>query len=375
MTRNPLLLLGEQGQSVWLDNLTRVLLRDGTLARLIKEDGLTGVTSNPSIFKNAMTTGTAYDAPIRELAKGGRDAVAIYEELAIEDIRGAADLLRPVYDRTRGADGFVSLEVSPHLARDTRGTTDDARRLWRRVERPNVLIKIPGTAEGIPAIEACLAEGININITLLFSLAAHRAVIEAWFRALETRQANKRPIDRVASVASFFLSRIDVKLDRELDALIARGDRADEARRARGRTAIANARLAYQLWKEMHAGPRWKKLQDAGARFQRPLWASTSTKDPGEPDVKYVEPLIGRHTVNTMPDETIDAFRDHGRAVADTVEQGLDEARGVMQVLKTLGIDIDRVTGELVVEGIDKFVKPFDALMQALEEKRQALTR
>jgi len=375
MTRNPLLLLGEQGQSVWLDNLTRVLLRDGTLARLIKEDGLTGVTSNPSIFKNAMTTGTAYDAPIRELAKGGRDAVAIYEELAIEDIRGAADLLRPVYDRTRGADGFVSLEVSPHLARDTRGTTDDARRLWRRVERPNVLIKIPGTAEGIPAIEACLAEGININITLLFSLAAHRAVIEAWFRALETRQANKRPIDRVASVASFFLSRIDVKLDRELDALIARGDRADEARRARGRTAIANARLAYQLWKEMHAGPRWKKLQDAGARFQRPLWASTSTKDPGEPDVKYVEPLIGRHTVNTMPDETIDAFRDHGRAVADTVEQGLDEARGVMQGLKTLGIDIDRATGELVVEGIDKFVKPFDALMQALEEKRQALTR
>jgi len=375
MAANPLKLLGEQGQSVWLDNLTRGLLRDGTLARLITQDGLTGVTSNPSIFKNAMTTGDAYDAPIRALAEKGRDAGAIYEELAIEDIRSAADLLRPVYDRTGGTDGFVSLEVSPHLARDTRGTIEEARHLWRRVERPNVLIKIPGTAEGLPAIETCLADGININITLLFALTAHRAVIEAWFRALEGRLSRKQPIDRVASVASFFLSRIDVKLDKQLDAMIARGDRAGEARRLRGRTAIANARLAYQLWKEMHAGPRWKKLQAAGAHIQKPLWASTSTKDPNEPDVKYVEPLIGRHTINTMPDETIDAFRDHGRAVPDTVEQELDEARGVLKGLQALGFDIERVTDELVEEGIDKFIKPFDALMQALEEKRRALTR
>ncbi len=374
MPKNPLVLLTERGQSVWLDNLTRPLIRSGGLARLIEEDGLSGVTSNPAIFKKAMTAGDAYDEGIRKAAARGDSAGSIYEALAIDDIRGAADALRRVYDRTDGIDGYVSLEVSPHLARDTRATVDEAARLWKAVDRPNILIKIPGTDEGVPAIEECLTRGININITLLFSLDAHRKVIEAYFRAMEARLKRREPLKRVASVASFFLSRIDTKVDKTLDAMIAAGRNADEARALRGRTAIANARLAYRMWKEMHAGGRWAPLEKAGARLQRPLWASTSTKDPKESDVKYIETLIGPHTVNTMPDETIAAFRDHGR-VEDTLERDLDGARAVMDRLAALGIDIGRVTAELVDEGIDKFIQPFDALLAALEEKRRALAR
>jgi transaldolase len=321
-----------------------------------------------------MTSGDAYDRQIRSLADQGRPAADIYEALAIEDIRGAADVLRPVYDRTGGTDGFVSLEVSPHLARDAQETINEAQRLWKAVGRPNVLIKIPGTDEAMPAIEECLARGINVNITLLFALAAHRKVIEAHFRAMERRRERGEPLKNVASVASFFLSRIDVKVDKMLDEMIrGGGEEGTQAKPVRGRTAIANAKLAYELWKEMHAGAQWKRLEAAGARYQKPLWASTSTKDPSEPDVKYVEALIGPHTVNTMPDETVDAFRDHGK-VQDTLERGLDDERHVMQRLAALGINIDRVTADLVEEGIDKFVKPFDALLEALEEKRKALT-
>jgi transaldolase/glucose-6-phosphate isomerase len=374
MKKNPLILLTERGQSVWLDNLTRPLIQGGQLARLIREDGLSGVTSNPAIFKKAMTSGDAYDRQIRELASSGKSGVGVYEALAIEDIRGAADLLRPVYDRTEGVDGFVSLEVSPHLARDTRGTIDEAARLWEAVARPNVLIKIPGTEEGVPAVEDCLDRGININITLLFSLAAHKKVIEAYFRAMESRQARGEPLRGVASVASFFLSRIDTKVDKTLDGMIAASRDVEEAKALRGRTAIANARLAYRIWKEMHASDRWAKLAKAGARLQRPLWASTSTKDPKESDVKYVESLIGPQTVNTMPDETIVAFRDHGR-VEGTLERDVEEARRTVERLGAIGIDIGRVTAELVDEGIAKFIQPFDALLGALEEKRAALTR
>jgi transaldolase/glucose-6-phosphate isomerase len=389
MKKNPLSLLTERGQSVWLDNLTRPLLQSGQLARLIREDGLSGVTSNPAIFKNAMTSGDAYDRQIRELARSGESGVGVYEALAIEDIRGAADVLRPVYDRTEGVDGFVSLEVSPqtegvdgfvslevspHLARDTRGTIDEAARLWAAVERPNVLIKIPGTDEGVPAIEACLDRGININITLLFSLAAHKKVLEAYFRAMESRQRRGEPLRGVASVASFFLSRIDTKVDKALDGMIAEGRNLEEAKALRGRAAIANARLAYRIWKEIHASDRWGKLAKSGAPLQRPLWASTSTKDPKESDVKYIEALIGPQTVNTIPDETIDAFRDHGR-VEDTLERDAEESRRTLERLGAIGVDIDRVTAELVDEGIDKFIQPFDALLQALDEKRAALSQ
>ena len=374
MNKNPLVRLSEHGQSVWLDNLARPMLQQGILKKLIDEDGVTGVTSNPTIFKNAMTSGDAYDAQIRSLADQGTAATGIYEALAIEDIRGGADILRPVYDRTDGADGFVSLEVSPHLARDTQGTIDEAERLWKAVDKPNVLIKIPGTDEGTPAIEECLVRGININITLLFAIEAHRQVIEAYFRAMERRRDRGESLKNVASVASFFLSRIDVKVDKMLDEMIrGGGDKGARAGKIRGRTAIANAKLAYHLWKEIHAGDRWKKLQAAGARYQRPLWASTSTKDPSEPDVKYVEALIGPHTVNTMPDETVDAFRDHGR-VEDTIGRDVDGERQIIDHLAALGIKMDQVTADLVEEGIDKFVKPFNHLMETLEGKRRALT-
>ena len=374
MAKNPLILLTERGQSVWLDNLSRPLIRDGVLARLIQEDGMSGVTSNPAIFQKAMTTGNTYDDQIRKVAGTGASANDLYEALAIEDIRGAADVLRPVYQRSDGVDGFVSLEVSPHLARDARGTIDDAARLWKAVDRPNILIKIPGTDETVPAVEECLARGININITLLFSLDAHRKVIEAYFRALETRLERGKPLKGMASVASFFLSRIDTSVDKALDGIIASGGDAKEVKSLRGKTAIANARLAYRMWKEMHASERWARLQKGGARLQRPLWASTSTKDPSESDVKYVETIIGPHTVNTMPDETITAFRDHGR-VEDTIERDLDAARDGMKRLAAIGIDFDRVTSDLVDEGIDKFVKPFDALLAALDEKRRTLNK
>jgi transaldolase len=368
MAENPLLLLAEHGQSVWLDNLTRSMVHDGRLKRLIDEDGVSGITSNPAIFHKAMTTGSDYDQQIRALGAKGRSAVEIYEALAIQDVQDALDLLRRVFDRTNGTDGFVSLEVSPHLASDTEGTIIEARRLWSRVARPNLLVKIPGTPEGVPAIRQCLSEGINVNVTLLFSLDAHRAVMHAHLDALDARMGRGEPVATVASVASFFLSRIDTKVDKLLDGMT-----DPRAKAIRGMAAVASAKLAYALWKETYSGPRWERLRAAGARVQKPLWASTSTKDKAYPDVKYVEPLIGPFTVNTLPDETVDAFRDHGR-VADTVELDLDRERRALADLESLGISLKRVTDELVEEGIEKFNQPFDALLAALEAKRKALT-
>jgi transaldolase len=367
MATNPLLLLAEHGQSVWLDNLARGMVHDGRLKRLIDEDGVSGITSNPAIFHKAMTTGSDYDAQIRALGAKGLSAVEIYETLAIQDVQDALDLLRPVFDRANGTDGFVSLEVSPHLAADTEGTIAEARRLWSRVARPNLLVKIPGTPEGVPAIRQCLSEGISVNVTLLFSLDAHRAVMHAHLDALDARMDRGEPVATVASVASFFLSRIDTKVDKLLD-----GMSDPRAKAIRGMAAVASAKLAYALWKETYSGPRWERLRAAGARVQKPLWASTSTKDKAYRDVKYVEPLIGPFTVNTLPDETVDAFRDHGR-VADTVELDLDRERRALADLESLGISLKRVTDELVEEGVEKFNQPFDALLAALEAKRKAL--
>jgi transaldolase len=372
MPMNPLLQLEQHGQSVWLDNLTRELMETGRLEKLIEEDGLSGITSNPAIFNKAMTKGTAYDGQFRALVEKGLPTGKIYEAMAVQDIQNAADHLRRAYDDSNGTDGFVSLEVSPHLARDTEGTIAEAARLWKEVSRPNVLIKIPGTKEGIPAIRRSLVDGINVNVTLLFSLEAYREVMEAHLQAMEARVEAGKPPSEVASVASFFLSRIDVKVDKRLDDMKAAGEHVEEATALRGTAAVASARLAYRMWKGTYAGPRWEKLEKAGARFQKPLWASTSTKDPVYSDVKYVEALIGPHTVNTMPDETVEAFRDHGR-VADTVEDDLDGQEKVLERLEAIGISVKRVTDELVDEGIEKFNQPFDALLAALEEKRKSL--
>jgi transaldolase len=368
-TTNPLHVLEARGQSVWLDNLTRGILRDGFLRRLIEEDGISGVTSNPAIFEKAMTSGTEYDQAIRELADMGLAAPAIYEAMAVRDIQDACELLRSKYDKTNGTDGFVSLEVSPHGARSADATIEEARRLWTSVNRPNAFIKIPGTPEGVPAIQRCLAEGININITLLFSLEAHKQVMEAHLAALEERARNGQPLATVASVASFFLSRIDTMVDKKLDAM-----KSPEAKALRGRAAIASAKIAYQNWLNTYKGPRWESLRSLGARPQKPLWASTSTKDPAYPDVKYVETLIGPDSINTLPEQTIDAFRDHGRVTGDTILENVAEEADVLSRLEQLDISMKAVTDTLVDEGIVKFSEPYDKLIASLEEKRRALS-
>lgn len=372
MASHPLLDLKQHGQSVWLDNLSRPLIRSGELQRLVQEDGITGVTSNPAIFNKAMTSGTAYDEAMTKLVQAGKTTLEIYEALAITDIQDACDVLRPVHDATGGSDGFVSLEVSPHLADDTQGTIEEAARLWNTVGRRNLLVKIPGTAAGVPAVEACLTRGINVNVTLLFSLAAHADVIDAHIRALKTRAGKGEDLRQIASVASFFLSRIDVKLDPMLASMARDGEHATKARDLMGKVAVANAKLAYGLWQGKMESADWRALAAAGARVQKPLWASTSTKNPDYSDVMYVEPLIGPHTVNTMPDETIVAFKNHGQAGL-TVTSGVEEARATLASLADLGIDMDRVTDELLAEGITKFVKPFDDLLAALEAKRESL--
>ncbi len=374
---NPLLELLEHGQSYWLDNLTRGKLRSGELARRVEEEGLRGVTSNPSIFHKAITEGEEYDDEIEALVREGLSVGEIYERLAVSDIREACDVLRPVYDDSGGADGFVSLEVSPYLAHDTEGSLEEARRLFRAVDRPNVFIKIPGAPAGVPAIEEALFEGINVNITLLFSIGSYEAVAEAYLRALERRREAGLPVDAVASVASFFLSRIDVLVDRLLGHRASTGGAAGKGASADGglpqelfgRAALANAKLAYLRFLEILGSERWRALQADGAKVQRMLWASTSTKDPLYGDVRYVEPLIGPHTVNTLPDETIEAFADHGR-VAETVEANAEEARRTMDALAGAGIDFDLVTAQLLDEGIQKFIDPFDRLMEALASRR-----
>jgi transaldolase/glucose-6-phosphate isomerase len=367
---NPLLQLGEVGQAVWLDFIDRKILETGGLKRLIEQDGLKGVTSNPSIFEKAMGEGADYDERLRAFLAGGRaEAAEVYEHLAIGDIRDAADQLRPVYDATKGADGFVSLEVSPYLALDTQGTVTEARRLWKAVDRPNLMVKVPGTEAGVGAIRTLVGEGININVTLLFALKAYLAVAEAHTAGLEAFKAGGGDVGKVAGVASFFVSRIDTQIDRKIDQRIAAGDKDAEPLKAlRGKVAIANAKVAYQEYLKLIGTPRWKALAAAGARPQRLLWASTGTKDPAYSDVLYVETLIGPDTVNTIPPKTMDAFRDHGR-VAVTLTQGVPEAERVLADAEHLGLDLDGVTRVLVTDGVKLFSDAADKLLAAVQGK------
>jgi transaldolase len=369
MTDNPLKRIGTFGQSLWLDYIRRDLITSGRLRAMIETDGLRGMTSNPAIFQKAIGESHEYDQDIKAMAKAGKSVPEIYESLSQQDVQGAADAFRPVYEATDGADGYVSLEVNPHLARDTSGTLAEARRLWAALDRPNVLIKVPATREGLPAIRQLVSEGISVNVTLLFGLTRHREVAEAYLAGLEARAAEARPLGRVASVASFFLSRLDVRVDPLLESFYHQGGKpADLARRLHGQLAIASARLAYQGWKELFGSSRFQALARSGARPQRLLWASTGTKNPAYSDVKYVEALIGPDTVNTIPPETLDAYRDHGQPAA-RLEQDLPAARAVFEGLAELGILISDVTQQLEDAGVEQFNLPFDHLMQALAEK------
>ncbi len=362
---NRLRALTEQGQAIWLDFIRRDLLLGGGLGRLIAEDGLSGVTSNPAIFQKAIGESEEYDADIGELLDRDREMAVgeLYERLAVRDIRLAADALRPVWEETEGGDGFVSLEVSPHLARDTEGTVREARHLWRRVERPNLMIKVPATPEGIPAVEHLLAEGINVNITLMFSLGHYEAVARAYLRGVA---ASPDPA-RTASVASFFVSRVDTLVDTRLEEI-----GSERALALRGTIGIANSKLAYRRFRQIFHGPEFEPLAARGARVQRVLWASTSTKNPDYRDVVYVEELIGPETVNTLPPATLEAFRDHGEA-RPTLAEGLDVAEEHLRELAALGIDLDEVTEELQRGGLAKFAEPFDRLLATLDGKREAI--
>ncbi len=370
MMDNPLLRLEALGQSVWMDFLRRGTISSGELQRLIDEDGLSGVTSNPSIFEKAIGGSHDYDDAIRALALEGRTVEEIYRSTVVEDIQRAADLFRPTYERTDGGDGFVSLEVSPHLASDTDGTVAEARELWTALNRPNVFIKVPGTRAGLPAIRQLIGEGINVNVTLLFGLPRYREVAEAYILGLEDRVKGGKPVDRIASVASFFLSRIDVLLDPILEKKMqAGGSEGAAAGVLHGEVAESSAKVAYQIYREIFGSARFRALTNRGAKVQRLLWASTSTKNPAYSDVKYVEPLIGQDTINTMPLETINAYRDHGDP-APRLDKEVNEAQLVLQQLPAVGIDLDQATQQLEDEGVQKFVKPFDALMATLKKKR-----
>jgi transaldolase/glucose-6-phosphate isomerase len=374
--KNPLQQLHDEGQAVWLDFLDRTFLAEGGLRKLVNEDGLSGVTSNPSIFEKAMGHGDAYDEGFKAWLKeagANADAIDAYEAQAISDIRHAADDLRPVYDRLNGKDGYVSLEVSPYIAKDTEKTIAEARRLWKAVDRPNLMIKVPGTEAGVPAVRQLIEDGLNINITLLFSQQAYQAVADAFFAGLEARVKANKPIDRIASVASFFVSRIDAQIDKAIDQRIKDGDANSDALRAvRGKVAIANAKLAYAQYQDLIAGTRWQALAKNGAMPQRLLWASTGTKDPDYSPTLYIETLIGADTVNTMPAKTMDAFREHG-VVTRSLTQDVDGARRVLAEAERLGLDLDAVTTALVTDGIKQFTDAADKLLSAVEAKRTAL--
>ncbi len=374
---NPILDLGRQGQSVWYDSLRRSLVTSGELGRLIAEDGLRGMTSNPAIFEKAIAGSDDYRGVLRRHAAAGFSSLQIYEAIAVEDIQWAADALLPVYEESGGRDGFVSLEVSPHLAHDTEGTVEEALRLAGEVGRRNLMIKVPGTVAGLPAITRLIAEGVNVNVTLLFARDRYAAAAEAYLEGLENLQARGGDLAGVASVASFFVSRIDTLIDARIDERLA--DESDAVRRValaalKGRAAIANARLAYQHFREITGGGRWSRLAAAGANPQRLLWASTSVKNPAYRDVLYVEELIGPDTVNTLPEATFDAFRDHG-AVEATLEKDVDEASDAMAALEGLGISMQEATDELLEDGVRLFVEPFDKLLAAIETRCEALPR
>lgn len=353
MTTNPLVQLGGLGQSPWYDFITRDLVASGELARLIHEDGLMGMTTNPTIFEKAIVGSELYDEEIRRLAAEGKRPAQIFEALAVEDVRAACDLFLSVYRESEGMDGLVSMEVSPTLAHDTAGTIAEAERLWSRIARPNVMIKIPGTKAGLPAITHCLAAGINVNVTLLFAVQRYREVVEAFFAGLEQRVAAGKPVIGLASVASFFVSRVDGKV-------------------GGGTAAIANAAVAYRVFEELFETKRWESLAAKGAMVQRPLWASTSTKDPALPDVYYVEALIAPLTVNTLPPATFAAYRDHGKP-AIRIREAMQRADAVLGELKARGIDLDQVTQTLEAEGVKSFAASFDSLLKVIEQKAAVL--
>jgi len=362
---NPLVRLGQLGQSPWYDFITRDLVGSGELARLITEDGLLGMTTNPTIFEKAVAGSELYDEDIRRLAGQGRSSAEILEALEVADVRASCDLFLAVYQRAGGHDGLVSIEVSPALARDTAATIVEANRLWREVDRPNAMIKIPGTAEGLPAVTECIAQGININVTLLFAVSRYEEVISAYQAGLEARLARGQNVAGIASVASFFVSRVDSKVDPLLDRI---GNSAG----LRGRIAIANAAVAYRTFERRTSDSRWEALAGRGARPQRPLWASTSTKDPRYPDVHYVEPLIAPMTVNTLPPETFAAYRDHGQPEI-RIHASLAAADGQLDALEGLGIDLQGVTRELEDEGVTKFAASYGAALAAIEQKAAAM--
>jgi transaldolase len=357
------------GQSVWLDFIERGLIQSGELDYLV-DDGVAGVTSNPTIFQQAISKSPAYEADLKRLAAEETDAKTIYEAIAIADVQGAADVMHRVYVREGGHDGFVSLEVAPTLAWETEATIAEARRLHAAVNRPNLMIKVPATEAGIPAIRQLIADGINVNVTLIFALDRYAAVKEAYIAGLEDRLAAGKPIDHVASVASFFVSRVDTNIDARLEAIAgARPEVTDEALALRGTAAVANAKLAYRQFEEVFSGQRWQKLADAGARVQRPLWASTSSKNPAYSDLIYVEPLMGPHTVNTMPPQTLDALRDHGK-IHQQVDVDVDVAKRQIEELEALGVSIHEVTTELEIEGVRKFADSFADLLATIKTRR-----
>jgi len=365
MAKSRLHELTEHGQSVWFDTLSRDLVRSGELKRMMDEDAVTGVTSNPTIFQKALAGGDAYDEDMKELLAETDDPTRIFFSLALQDIREACDVLRPAYDASSGADGYVSMEVEPGIAYDTERTFEQARWIAKEVERPNLMVKIPATVPGLPAIEDSIAHGTSINITLIFSLARYEAVVDAYLRGLERLVAGGGDPSSVVSVASFFVSRVDTEADKRLEA-------AGHTELA-GKLAIANAKLAYEHYLRTFTGPRWERLAQAGARVQRPLWASTSTKNPDYRDVMYVEELIGPETVNTMPLETIEAFQDHGEIRGDTVRDGLDEAHALLGQLADAGVDYDDVTDTLEAEGVQKFADSFEEIVESIRAKRGSL--
>ena len=368
MARSRLHELSELGQSVWIDQITRVWLRDGTLRRLMEEDAVVGVTSNPTIFQKAISAGETYDEQLRGLLEQQDDPKEVFYHLAVQDIQDACDTLRPVWDEGGGKDGYVSMEVDPNLAYDQDATIEEALRLHEWIDRPNLFVKIPATQEGLGAIEECIARGRSINVTLIFSLERHREVAEAYIRGVERLVAGGRDATGVASVASFFVSRVDTEADRRLEEIGGR------ALGLRGQLAIANAKLAYQAWQELFSGDRWEALEARGATSQRCLWASTSTKNPEYRDVLYVEELIGPETVNTMPLETVEAFQDHGH-VRPTLEEDVDEARELLDKLAGAGVDYADVTDTLEREGVEKFADSFRELLEGVEAKRGELVR
>src|SRR6266849_826901 len=369
---NPLLQLKTQGQSVWYDTIDRGQLVSGLFKRLLDEDGIVGVTSNPTIFQKSISHGDAYDEQMTQLIKQRKSTNEIYEALVIKDITTVADMLRPIYDRTNRQDGFVSLEVSPDLAHNTEGTISEVRRFWKLVDRPNLLVKIPATPEGLPAIQQALTEGININITLIFAIDFYRKVTDAYLSALENRNAEGKDISHIASVASFFVSRVDTLVDKVLEDKIKATDDSAEQQKLKsleGKAAIANARLVYQDFKQIFNSPRYETLKHSGAHVQRPLWASTSTKNPAYRDVLYAEQLLGPDTVDTMPLETIVNFRDHG-VVAQTIEHDPRGAQEALVELEKAGVSYDKVTQQLLDEGVQKFADSFRQLFQEIEKKK-----